>query len=489
MVTTQSPTKHDIKEMAISHSPLITNVSSDKNNRRLLIIGNGPSTKILADAGLHNLPEDMDTFGTTTAYRYFEKTNWWPTYYALADRKVVFNHRENFARLLEDPKCTTKKFFLSWPIADSDRLEVIAHSSTGSFSLNKAVELGYREIYLIGMEGAYVEEIKESRSLSETEIASLGFGILNLSQAESKLRVITVTPTENPNYFFPGYQQEGDIYSLPQAHTHQMNWQNVADEVHELGANVYNLSPISKIEAFKRTPIHDVFDFINKSSSEHFPDPFTDIENNPKKWLSSFDFITSERVKKLADNKWKLTGNSSSNGDWRAISETNKVIKNSVCAGCLTLNSNQSVILRVSLVRHGGTIYEGENKIVKLAANSSETLIIKHKFSIAHNALRLQIDVLENKDKAELTIDNIAIVETLPNISTAVTISPIDFPEANKKFRNGDYHAALSAYLLLAKKMEFKPYVDNAIKAAHKLDMRWVDCIEHINQVMEHDIC
>jgi glycosyltransferase involved in cell wall biosynthesis len=489
MVKTQSPTKHDIKETSISHNPLTTQVNSGKSNRRLLIIGNGPSTKILADAGLHNLPEDIDTFGTTTAYRYFEKINWWPTYYALADRKVVYNHRENFARLLEDPKCTTKKFFLSWPIADSERLEVIAHSSTGSFSLNKAVELGYREIYLIGMEGAYVEEIKESRSLSETEIASLGFGVLNLSQAESKLRIITVTPTENPNYFFPGYQQEGDIYSLPQAHTHQMNWKNVADGVHKSGANVYNLSPISKIDAFERTKIHDIFGFIDNNCWDDFPDPFSDINNSPKRWLSSFNFITSESLTKLTNNKWQLDCTAPINCNWKAVSESNKVIANSVCAGCLTLSSNHSITLRVSLARHDNTVYEGANQIVKLTANSPETIIIKRKFSNAHNSLRLQIDLVEidNGTQAELTIENISIVETLTNRSTKTPDSTMNFAEANKKLRDGHYHAALCAYLLLNKKNQFKMYTDNAIRAAHKLGMKWVNSLDHINQVMETD--
>lgn len=491
MVTTQSPTKHDIKETTVSHNPLTTQVNSGKSNRRLLIIGNGPSTKILADAGLHNLPKDIDTFGTTTAYRYFEKINWWPTYYALADRKVVFNHRENFARLLEDPKCTTKKFFLSWPIADSDRLEVIAHSSTGSFSLNKAVELGYSEIYLIGMEGAYVEEIKESRTLSETEIASLGFGVLNLSQAESKLRVITVTPTENPNYFFPGYQQEGDIYSLPQAHTHQMNWKNVADEVHKLGANVYNLSPISKIDAFERTKIHDIFGFIKDNCWDDFPDPFADIDSNRKRWLSSFNFITNENFTTLANNKWQLDGSAPINCSWKAVSESNKVTVDSVVAGCVTLTSDHSITLRVSLARHDNTVYEGSNQLVELIANSPETVIIKRKFSNAHNAVRLQIDLVEmdNSTQAELTIENISIVETLTNSSIKTPDSTMNFAEANKKLRDGHYHAALCAYLLLSKKNQFKMYTDNAIRAAHKLGMKWVNSIEQLHEIMGTDEC
>jgi hypothetical protein len=143
----------------------------------------------------------------------------------------------------------------------------------------------------------------------------------------------------------------------------------------------------------------------------------------------------------------------------------------------------------VSLARHDNTVYEGANQIVKLTANSPETIIIKRKFSNAHNSLRLQIDLVEidNGTQAELTIENISIVETLTNRSTKTPDSTMNFAEANKKLRDGHYHAALCAYLLLNKKNQFKMYTDNAIRAAHKLGMKWVNSLDHINQVMETD--
>jgi len=262
----------------IARQPDSIAIKATDMRKRLLIIGNGPSTRILAEAGFDRIPADMDTFGTTAAFRYFERIGWWPTYYALADRKVVFHHRETFVRLLDDPKVTTKRFFLSWKVSDNERLELIPHSSTGSFSLKKALELGYKEIFLIGMEGAYVEEILESRALTEEEISERGFGVLNLSRAESKLRIIERTPTHNPNYFFPGYQQEGDVYSLPQAHTHQANWNSVRDLAQEAGARVINLSPISRIEAFERGDIREVFDFVPENCWDNVQDPVADNE-------------------------------------------------------------------------------------------------------------------------------------------------------------------------------------------------------------------
>lgn len=74
--------------------------------------------------------------------------------------------------------------------------------------------------------------------------------------------MITRTPDHNPNYFFSDYQQAGDIYSLPQAHTHQNNWRRAAESVQRYGVRVVNLSPISRIDAFERKSISEVFDFV-----------------------------------------------------------------------------------------------------------------------------------------------------------------------------------------------------------------------------------
>jgi hypothetical protein len=192
-------------------------------------------------------------------------------------------------------------------------------------------------------------------------------------------------------------------------------------------------------------------------------------------------------VTKLTNNRWEFDGKSAITSTWKAVSESNEVMSDSVCAGVVTITSNQSITLNVSIARHGGTIYENTSKLVTLAANTPKTVIVKRHFSNSHNRVRLQIDLVEidNATKAVLTIEDVSIVETLASISSKTSNVTIDFPEANKKFRNGNYHAALVGYLLLAKKMEFKPYVDNAIKAAHKLDMKWINTLEDLHEVME----
>ena len=212
-------------------------------SRRMLIIGNGPSTAEVAGK-LGRLPPDVDTFGMGAAYRYFRRVNWWPTYYALADQKVVYSHRNALAEIVEDPAIPIKRFYFAYPISSNPRCELIPHSSTGDFCYRKAIELGYKRIYLIGVEGTYVEEIAESRSLTGAEAEQLGFAGL---RKRKNLRIVMSTPKSNPNYFFDDYQQEGDVYSLPEAAGHRDRWAASARLALYHNVSTWNLSALSAL--------------------------------------------------------------------------------------------------------------------------------------------------------------------------------------------------------------------------------------------------
>lgn len=237
-------------------------------DRAILIIGNGPSARELIERGLENLPEGLDTFGMGAAYRYYHSLKWWPTYYALADTKVVYSHRGELANLITDPSVTTQRFFFPLPLVDSPRLTVIPHSPTGDFCFREAIRMGYKTIYLIGIEGAYVEEIPECRSVSDTNFKKWGFDKLGLSRSSREnLRVITKSPVAHANYFFDWYQTKGDVYSLPRGDIHRRKWTEVAAEAEAAGAKVFNLSPISTITEFPRANLADLMPQRRRSGS------------------------------------------------------------------------------------------------------------------------------------------------------------------------------------------------------------------------------
>jgi hypothetical protein len=254
-----------VKEILLSRPPVRTEAGNHESHnapnkiRKILLIGNGPSTRQLVDYGLENIPDDIDTIGMTAAYRYFESVSWWPTYYALADSKVVLFHKDHFKRLIEDDSIPVRKFFLSYAVTDHPRMELIPHSPTGPFCFKKALDLGYDEIYLIGIEGKYVEEIAESKPLTEQEFYNHGFDKLNLEPARRNLLKIIKTPKRNPNYFFDTYQIKGDVYSLPNSKSHVDVWARVAKKAEQSGVRVYNLSLDSVIEHFPKLSLQKAF--------------------------------------------------------------------------------------------------------------------------------------------------------------------------------------------------------------------------------------
>ena len=253
-------------------------------NKYILLIGNGQSTKELVEFGLENLPKEIDTFGMGAAYRYFERVNWWPDYHAWCDMKVVHSHRASFKRIAEDASIPLKKLFLSLPISSADRLECVPHSSTGDFCFRKALEMGYESIFIIGIEGDYIEEIAESRPLKDHEYERLGFESAfeffskdydSKSNArdlfKKYLRVVTETPKRNPNYFFDDYQQKGDVYSLPRTQTHINAWAKTAVAAQNAGALTFNLSQTSKIVDFPKITLKGALQRISDKATGKRP--------------------------------------------------------------------------------------------------------------------------------------------------------------------------------------------------------------------------
>ncbi len=240
------------------------------DDKAILLIGNGPSSKALLQYGFENLPKNIDTFGCGAAYRLFEQIDWWPRYYAWCDVKVVKSHQEAFKKIVEDPSIPTEYFYFSLKVSPSKRQIEVPHGSTGDFLLRKANNFGYKKIYLIGMEGAYTEEVVGSRSITAEEYNELGLDSLRSKMKDTlatekgptglffeTIRVIDKTPEKNPNYFFEGYQRTGDLYSLPRAQTHQNAWRRTSTHVSKRGSEVINLSSISQITEFPRADFRE----------------------------------------------------------------------------------------------------------------------------------------------------------------------------------------------------------------------------------------
>jgi len=184
-----------------------------RTNKPFVILGNGPSLKGFDFFRL----EGYDTIGMNAAYRYWDRINWYPTYYICLDTVVVKSHHHEIDRLVqESDKLGIKKFFVRQELFELEpqlehhpkvityeemkRRNPLAfdcvHVTTGSFAARFGIYEGYKDLIMLGIDETYVNFIKESK------------------RKENITLEITETPDDNPNYFFADYQQKGDQYQI-----------------------------------------------------------------------------------------------------------------------------------------------------------------------------------------------------------------------------------------------------------------------------------
>lgn len=215
----------------------------------LFILGNGPS---LAGFPFEKIPP-MASLGMNAAYRFWDETGFYPTYYCCFDDVVMESHREEIARLINERKKNgIQKFFLRSKMldwypelaqnADVFFLEQLKQDidwfgrdkiTTGSFSVLVGYFLGFRNIYLLGIDLNYVEVLPETKQ-------------------EGRILEIAADPEQNPNYFFAGYQRKGDRYNPPNRHPglHNRSWTQIREITRDFPLSIVNLNPNSGVRDF-----------------------------------------------------------------------------------------------------------------------------------------------------------------------------------------------------------------------------------------------
>ena len=143
------------------------------NNDTVVVMGNGPSLKDLD----FDMLKGFDTFGLNSAYRAYERLDWWPKYHGCFDYVVTESHRENFVNLIENTpieRCfyitnisdnaafqhvnllqygTTNK----WNNSQEDFANFHDNGNSGANSCSVASCLGYKKVILLGVDCNYVE--------------------------------------------------------------------------------------------------------------------------------------------------------------------------------------------------------------------------------------------------------------------------------------------------------------------------------------------
>lgn len=210
--------------------------------QRCFILGNGPSLQV---ADLPRLRGEV-TFGHNKIFLAFDETDWRPTYYNVEDYKVIDQNRDRINALQGFPKLLYRYHPGTW-VRDAWTLEYDLHlAPEGRFplfsdnpfhglycgfsvcysSLQWAYFMGFREVYLLGMDFNFVVPNVNERG----EIVSQG----------------------ERNHFSDKYRTPGEIWVTPKLEQQAQAFAYGRDWLSARGVRVYNATRGGKLEVFPR---------------------------------------------------------------------------------------------------------------------------------------------------------------------------------------------------------------------------------------------
>jgi hypothetical protein len=180
----------------------IREFSEKHKNMRCFIIGNGPSLSI----GDLEMLRDEITFAANRIYRLFDKTNWRPTYWVGSDLELLRSDKKHLLQVIENEMGATTFFitrlfksfgakaniyyymihhrlyidrFQEREIEFSDSAE--RHLGNGEtvtyIAMQLAVFMGFKEIYLLGVDNNYSNMLINGKLVCNNEIKNYSDGI------------------------------------------------------------------------------------------------------------------------------------------------------------------------------------------------------------------------------------------------------------------------------------------------------------------------
>ena len=221
-------------------------------DKRCFVIGTGPSLKV-EDL---NLLEGEYTFASNSIFRYLDKTNWRPNFYAVCDRTYYWANKVN----CDAVKAKTQKFFpldfaLSFgfdqnyryflrpyygsrnPKFKTNPMRAFEEGSTVTFHLLQlAAMMGFREIYLLGIDFNYSLHIdNKGKIIRDDNVKDYAFN------------------DKAANYTIPNLEASYYAYCSAEEYCKKNNYR----------MRIYNATRGGKLEVFKRVDLDEVI--INKN--------------------------------------------------------------------------------------------------------------------------------------------------------------------------------------------------------------------------------
>lgn len=245
-------TKKKMNEFKCSENVIILKELKDKyKGRRCFIIGNGPSLTV---EDLEKLKDEV-TFAFNRIYYIFNKTKWRPTFYCSEDIKIIQNSVDEINNLdikykfipiilkndysidINSATYFNQKYIKSnppMPDFSDDISKYIACGSTVTYSaMQIAAYMGFKEIYLIGVDHSFARYRNEKGEIVE----------------DNNLK----------DYFCEEYNKDKDKLDIPSTVDSTLAYMKAEEYSRQHGFRIYNATRGGKLEVFERVNFDELF--------------------------------------------------------------------------------------------------------------------------------------------------------------------------------------------------------------------------------------
>lgn len=209
-------------------SNYIRGLKNRYKGQRCFIIGNGPSLRI---SDLNKISNEI-TFGTNRIYSLFDKTEWRPSFYVAIDNNVLKDNREEINKVEASHKfinVTAKAYginsenttfinmfgpYLIKPYlyetkkvcGDVSKAFTLSYSVTG-VAMELAVYMGFKEIYLIGIDHNYSNYIDKNGIYHSDDSVKDYFGSL-------KTKSYTIQYRDATESYYKAFREYSELYNI-----------------------------------------------------------------------------------------------------------------------------------------------------------------------------------------------------------------------------------------------------------------------------------
>ncbi len=236
-------TKEDLRIYRSLHK-----YKNSARRKQCVVVGNGPSlrTEDLEKLGQLGVP----CFACNRIYLAFPDMTWRPSYYFISDERLIADYDQSMELFRGIPCFFPRKYKDRVKSGELYNELMFDFDTEGRFSRNAAkgiygggsvttemvqfaYYMGYREIYLIGVDFNYVyNKPRDDQSYSY--------------QGEN-------------NYFIKGYLKKGEVAAIPDVEANLRAFRAARETIEKHGRVIRNATRGGKLEVFERADLDELF--------------------------------------------------------------------------------------------------------------------------------------------------------------------------------------------------------------------------------------